>query len=203
MDLSEKEIFKIHHCRFKLYERVSTSHLILNEVNQPKLLASHNCWPVKTAGQPQLLARPHCWPATNAGQTQLLARTNCWPDPTAGPTFIQLLALHPFRFWPYFLAAAGPTWVNTMIFPLIVCSSPWKKLLYYLIYQNNKKTYDKSRDSTNCFIRSRLTRNNFNVFLLPFVSKTGLIALRATDCARWLLGYLGENFHLCYMAQTK
>ena len=29
------------------------------------------------------------------------------------------------------------------------------------------------------------------------------VALRATDCARWLLGYLGENFHLCYMAQTK
>ena len=28
-------------------------------------------------------------------------------------------------------------------------------------------------------------------------------ALRATDCARWLLGYLGENFYLCYMAQTK
>ena len=28
-------------------------------------------------------------------------------------------------------------------------------------------------------------------------------ALRAMDCARWLLGYFGENFYLCYIAQTK
>ena len=31
----------------------------------------------------------------------------------------------------------------------------------------------------------------------------GAAAQRATDCARWLLGYLSENFYFCYMAQTK
>ena len=56
-----------------------------------------------------MLARPNCWPATIADQTQLLASHNCWSDPIAGPTSIQLLALHPFRFWPFPLTAAGPT----------------------------------------------------------------------------------------------
>ena len=32
---------------------------------------------------------------------------------------------------------------------------------------------------------------------------SGDFALWAMDWARWLLGYLGENFHLCYIAQTK
>ena len=40
-----------------------------------------------------------------------------------------------------------------------------------------------------------------NIVVVVIVVLT--IALRATDCARWLLGYLSEIFHLCYMAQTK
>ena len=79
-------------------ERVSTSHLLLNRVNQPHLLVSHYCWPDPTADQPQLLVRLNYWPATITGQTSLLTSHNYWSDFTADQPQLQLNpALTDFR----------------------------------------------------------------------------------------------------------
>ena len=69
------------------------------------------------------------------------------------------------------------------------------------------------RDSTPRFVRPSIRpsvglsvgRSHFTLLLLPKWSrdlKYGPCPLWAMDWARWLLGYLGEKFHLCYMAET-